>query len=56
MVHSAVEEKLAARLPLIAVTKTHRAQSGRLPTEAFLARNTGSASFDRTNHTRAILV
>ena len=45
MVHSAVEEKVAARLPLIAATKTHRAQSGRLPTKKFVAIKTCSVGF-----------
>ena len=35
MVLSAVEEKVAARLPLIAATKPRRAQSGRLPRKHF---------------------
>ena len=55
MVHSAVEEKVAARLLIKPATKTHRAQSGGLSTEVFLAENTCSVSFDRTNHAKFIL-
>ena len=55
MVHSAVEEKVAARLLIKRATKTHRAQSGGLSTEVFLAENTCSVSFDRTNHAKFIL-
>ena len=55
MVHSAVEEKVAARLPIKPAKKTHKAQSGGLSTEVFLAKNTCSVSFDRTNHAKFIL-
>ena len=55
MVHSAVEEKVAAKLPLKATTKTHRAQSGRLPAKTFVAINTCSVGFFySTSHAKVI--
>ena len=54
VVYSAVEEKVAVRLLLIAATKTHRAQSGTLLMKTFVARNACSVSSSSTNHEKVI--